>query len=465
VTTSMFNVISPVDGSIYLEREYVSKAQLDQAIEGAMRAQEDWQNRTVGERAEICTRAIEIFQKHKARHGEELAWQMGRPIRYGAGEVSGVAERSSYMIDIAEDALADIHIKDNLAGARYIKRVPVGVVLTIAPWNYPYLTAINSVVPALMAGNAVLLKHSSQTPLCSERLAECFAEAGLPEGVFQALHITHADTAAAIRSGNINYVAFTGSVPAGARIEETIAGQFIGSGLELGGKDPAYVRADANLPNAIESLVDGSFFNSGQSCCGIERIYVHRAVFDDFVAGFTDLTKQYVLGSPLEQETTLGPLVNVKAAEFVRGQTAEAIAQGAKALIDPASFPLDRAGSNYLAPQVLVDVDHSMRVMTEESFGPVIGIMAVDSDDEAIALMNDSEFGLTASVWTEDIAIATAIGARVQTGTFFANRCDYLDPALAWTGIKNSGRGCTLSSVGYEALTRPKSFHLRVLDK
>ncbi len=461
----MFNVISPVDGSIYLEREYVSKAQLDQAIEGAMRAQEDWQNRTVGERAEICTRAIEIFQKHKARHGEELAWQMGRPIRYGAGEVSGVTERSSYMIDIAEDALADIHIKDNLAGARYIKRVPVGVVLTIAPWNYPYLTAINSVVPALMAGNAVLLKHSSQTPLCSERLAESFSEAGLPEGVFQALHITHADTAAAIRSGNINYVAFTGSVPAGARIEETIAGQFIGSGLELGGKDPAYVRADANLPNAIESLVDGSFFNSGQSCCGIERIYVHRAVFDDFVAGFTDLTKQYVLGSPLEQETTLGPLVNVKAAEFVRGQTAEAIAQGAKALIDPASFPLDRAGSNYLAPQVLVDVDHSMRVMTEESFGPVIGIMAVDSDDEAIALMNDSEFGLTASVWTEDIAIATAIGARVQTGTFFANRCDYLDPALAWTGIKNSGRGCTLSSVGYEALTRPKSFHLRVLDK
>ncbi len=465
MTANIFQVISPVDGSIYLERQYASARQVAQALESAKTAQQAWQKISIAERAEICSRAIDIFQQQKARHAGELARQMGRPVRYGAGEVSGVVERASYMIDIAPDALADIHIKDNLAGERYIKRLPVGVVLTIAPWNYPYLTAINSVVPALMTGNAVILKHSSQTPLCSERLAESFREAGLPEGVFQALHITHEDTATAIRSGKINHVAFTGSVPAGARIEESIAGQFIGSGLELGGKDPAYVRTDANLPNAIESLVDGAFFNSGQSCCGIERIYVHRSVYKDFIEAFVDMTRQYILGNPLEQDTTLGPLVNIKAAEFVRGQIAEAVAQGAKALIDPSLFAMDQPGSNYLAPQVLVDVDHSMRVMTEESFGPVIGIMAVDSDDEAIDLMNDSEFGLTASVWTGDMAAATAIGARVQTGTFFANRCDYLDPALAWTGIKNSGRGCTLSKVGYEALTRPKSFHLRVLDK
>lgn len=463
MTANIFQVISPVDGSIYLERQYVSEEHLKRALENAQNAQQAWQKKSVVERAEICTRAIGIFQQQKERHGQELAWQMGRPVRYGAGEVSGVAERSDYMIDIATEALADIHIKDSLAGERFIKRVPVGIVLTIAPWNYPYLTAINSVVPALMAGNAVILKHSSQTPLCSERLAECFKEAGLPDGLFQALHITHEDTATAIRSGKINYVAFTGSVSAGARIEETIAGQFMGSGLELGGKDPAYVRADANLPNAIESLVDGSFFNSGQSCCGIERIYVHRSVFKDFVDGFVDITKQYILGNPLEQETTLGPLVNVKAAEFVRNQTAEAISQGAQALIDPSLFALDQPGSNYLAPQVLINVDHSMRVMTEESFGPVIGIMAVDSDDEAIDLMNDSEFGLTASVWTDNISVAAAIGDRVQTGTFFSNRCDYLDPALAWNGIKNSGRGCTLSSIGYEALTRPKSYHFRVL--
>jgi len=463
VTANIFQVISPVDGSIYLERQYVTGEQLNQALESAETAQQAWQRKSIAERAEICSRAIGIFQQQKARHGEELAWQMGRPVRYGAGEVAGVVERSSYMIDIAAEALADIKIKDP-ATERFIKRVPVGIVLTIAPWNYPYLTAINSVVPAIMAGNAVILKHSSQTPLCAERLEECFMEAGLPLGVFQSLHITHEDTATAIRSGKINYVAFTGSVPAGARIEETIAGQFMGSGLELGGKDPAYVRADANLTHAIESLVDGAFFNSGQSCCGIERIYVHRSVFKDFVDGFVDLTKQYIVGNPLESETTMGPLVNVKAAEFVRNQTAEAVSQGAEALIDPALFPLDVPGSNYLAPQVLINVDHSMRVMTEESFGPVIGIMAVDSDDEAIALMNDSEFGLTASVWSDNITEAAAIGEQIQCGTFFSNRCDYLDPALAWTGIKNSGRGCTLSSVGYEALTRPKSYHFRVLD-
>ncbi|MBN4055990.1 aldehyde dehydrogenase family protein [bacterium AH-315-J23] len=464
----MFQVISPVDGSIYLKRQYVSGAALGRALENAQTAQAAWQQTPVKDRAKICTRAIRIFQKYETRHALELAWQMGRPVRYGAGEASGVAERAGHMIDLATGALADIQIKDNLAGnqtsKRFIKRVPVGTVLTIAPWNYPYLTAINSVVPAIMAGNAVILKHSSQTPLCGERLAECFSEAGLPAGLFQALHITHKDTATAIKSGKINYVAFTGSVPAGRRIEETIAGQFIGSGLELGGKDPAYVRADAHLPHAIESLVDGAFFNSGQSCCGIERIYVHKSAFKDFVDGFVDLTKQYILGNPLEQETTLGPLVNVKAAEFVRGQAAEAINQGAQPLIDPSLFSMDQKGSNYLAPQVLINVDHSMRVMSEESFGPIIGIMAVDNDDEAIDLMNDSKFGLTASVWTNNFTEAAAIGDRVQTGTFFANRCDYLDPALAWTGIKNSGRGCTLSSVGYEALTRPKSHHFRALD-
>jgi len=462
MAANKFQVISPVDGSIYLERQYVSGTQLDQALESAKNAQLKWQTRSIEERAEICSRAIDIFAQQKTRHAQELAWQMGRPVRFGAGEVAGVVERTSYMIDIAKDALADIKI-EGAASERFIKRAPVGVVLTIAPWNYPYLTAVNSVVPAIMAGNAVILKHSSQTPLCSERLEECFVEAGLPAGVLRSLHITHENTATAIRSGKINYVAFTGSVPAGARIEETIAGQFMGSGLELGGKDPAYVREDANLQYAIESLVDGAFFNSGQSCCGIERIYVHRSVFGEFVDGFVDLTRQYILGSPIDQETTLGPLVNGKAAEFVRKQTAEAISQGAKALIDPALFPLDVPGSNYLAPQVLIDVCHSMRVMTEESFGPVIGIMAVGSDDQAIDLMNDSEFGLTASVWTDNMSVAAAIGDRVRTGTFFSNRCDYLDPALAWTGIKNSGRGCTLSRVGYEALTRPKSYHFRIL--
>jgi acyl-CoA reductase-like NAD-dependent aldehyde dehydrogenase len=335
------------------------------------------------------------------------------------------------------------------------------VVFVVAPWNYPYLTAVNSVIPALAAGNCVLLKHSAQTPLCAERFAEAFSKAGLPEGVFQYLHLGHAATLELIGTDGIDFVAFTGSVPAGHAVQQAAAKRFIGMGLELGGKDPAYVRADVNLPHAIENVVDGAFFNSGQSCCGIERVYAHEAVYSEFVEGAAALVAGYRLGNPMDADTTLGPLVRASAAEHVRAQTAEAMSQGARALIDQTRFPADEPGSAYMAPQILVDVDHRMRVMTEESFGPVVGIMKVDSDEQAIELMNDSEFGLTASIWTTDADAAIAIGHRVATGTWFMNRCDYLDPALAWTGVKDSGHGCTLSRMGYEQLTRPKSFHLR----
>ncbi|HSG66366.1 MAG TPA: aldehyde dehydrogenase family protein, partial [Gammaproteobacteria bacterium] len=304
-------------------------------------------------------------------------------------------------------------------------------------------------------------KHSAQTPLCAERFAESFAEAGLPEGVFQVLHMDHASTERVIRDPRVDFVAFTGSVAGGHEIQAAAAARFVGTGLELGGKDPAYVRADADLAHAVENLVDGSFFNSGQSCCAIERIYVHQQIYDRFLEGFVELTNKYRLGNPLAPETNLGPMVRMAAAELVRQQIDEAIAAGARALIDPAAFPANAPGTPYLAPQVLVNVDHDMRIMSEETFGPAVGIMKVRSDDEAIALMNDSRYGLTASIWTRDEQAAIAIGDRVQTGTWFMNRCDYLDPALAWVGVKDSGRGCTLSSVGYEHLTRPKSYHLR----
>jgi acyl-CoA reductase-like NAD-dependent aldehyde dehydrogenase len=334
-------------------------------------------------------------------------------------------------------------------------------VFVVAPWNYPYLTAVNAIVPALLAGNAVILKHSAQTPLVAERFAEGFAAGGLPKDVFQYLHLSHDDTEGMIESPEVDFVAFTGSVEGGHAVQRAAAERFIGTGLELGGKDPAYVRPDADLAHAVENLVDGAFFNSGQSCCGIERIYVHRDVYDRFVEGFVELTKKYVLGDPLDAAVTLGPMVRASAAELVRRQIAEAVAAGAKALVDPALFAADKPGTPYLAPQVLVDVDHAMRVMTEESFGPVIGIMKVASDDEAIRLMNDSRYGLTAAIWTADEQAAIAIGDQVETGTWFMNRCDYLDPALAWTGVKDSGRGCTLSRLGFQYLTRPKSFHLR----
>ena len=298
-------------------------------------------------------------------------------------------------------------------------------------------------------------------PLCAERLHEAFVEAGLPDGVFQYLHLSHADTEAVIRAPEVNFVAFTGSVPGGEMVERVASGRFIGVGLELGGKDPAYVRHDANLQHAIETVTDGALFNSGQSCCGIERVYVDRSIYRDFVDGAVELCKGYTLGRSDEVATNLGPVVKTSAAEFVRGQITDAIASGAKALIDPAHFPANEIGTPYLAPQVLIDTDHSMRAMTEETFGPLMAVMPVDGDEQAIELMNNSEFGLTAAIFTQDEQAAIEIGNRVDTGTWFMNRCDYLDPALAWTGVKNSGRGCTLSSIGFEHLTRPKSYHLK----
>jgi acyl-CoA reductase-like NAD-dependent aldehyde dehydrogenase len=339
------------------------------------------------------------------------------------------------------------------------------VVLTIAPWNYPYLTAVNSIVPALMAGNAVLLRHSAQTLLCGERIAEAFAAAELPEGVFQVLHLGHQQTERLVAADAVDFVAFTGSVAVGRLVQNAARERFIGVGLELGGKDPAYVRADADLAHAAENLAEGAFFNTGQSCCGIERIYVAAGVFEDFVERLAAQASRLRLGNPLESETTLGPLVRAQAADFVRDQLSEAMAAGARALVDVEGFSADERGSAYLAPQVLVDVDHRMRVMSEESFGPIVGVMPVRDDAEAISLMNDSAYGLTACVWTRDEEAALRIGAEVQTGTFFMNRCDYLDPYLAWTGVKDSGRGCTLSRLGYESLTRPKSFHLRLSER
>jgi acyl-CoA reductase-like NAD-dependent aldehyde dehydrogenase len=459
--TEKIQLISPVDGRVYAEREVADVAQVEQALAAAATAQASWQRRPLSERAAFCTAAVDAMLSMQADIVPELAWQMGRPVRYGAGELRGFAERARHMIAIAPQALAAVEPEPKAGFRRYIKREPLGTVLVVAPWNYPYLTAVNTIIPALMAGNSVILKHASQTLLVGERFAEAMRRAKLPEGLFQNLLLNHVSTGALIAGGRVQQVNFTGSVEAGKVLESAASGQFLGMGLELGGKDPAYVRADANLEYAVENLVDGSFFNSGQSCCAVERLYVDQKIFPAFVERFAELTRQYVLGNPLDEATTLGPLVTPGAAFFVRGQIAEALAQGATALIDAQAFAADVPGSAYLAPQVLVDVNHQMSVMRDESFGPVVGIMPVASDEEAIALMNDSEFGLSASIWTQDLAAAERLGNEIATGTLFMNRCDYLDPELAWTGVKNSGRGVTLSPLGYEHLTRAKSFHLR----
>jgi acyl-CoA reductase-like NAD-dependent aldehyde dehydrogenase len=460
----MQQVITPIDGSVYAEYALASDAAIQSALERAVAAQAAWKRVTLAERGAICRRMMAWMVERADEIGAELTWQMGRPVAQSPFEIRrGFQDRSRHMIDIAADALADIEASPQPGFKRFIRHEPIGVVLVLAPWNYPYLASINAVLPAIMAGNSVILKVAQQTPRVAERYAAAFEAAGLPAGVFQYLHADHDQVAAIIRDPRIAFVAFTGSVAGGHAVQQAAAGRFISANLELGGKDPAYVRPDAPLEATVADLVDGAYFNAGQSCCAIERIYVHRDIYRDFVDAFVELTRRYRLGSPLDAETTLGPMVRTAAADFVRAQIHEAQQQGARALIDPKDFPAARTGTAYVAPQVLVDVDHSMRVMTEETFGPVAGLMAVKDDDEAIGLMNDSRYGLTASIWTADADVAMRIGERVETGTWFMNRCDYLDPALAWTGIKDSGRGCSLSRLGYEAVTRPKSFHLRLL--
>lgn len=456
-----FKIISPGSGEVFAERAYHSNEDIRRAIETGKAAQKNWKQTTIAERAAICGKAVDYFIDHANAWGEEITRMMGRPIRYTPNEIkSGFAERAHYMIDIAKEALADQAASKKQGFQRFIRQEPLGTVLVLAPWNYPYLTSVNAIIPALMAGNNVILKMAEQTALCAERYAEVFEAAGLPSGVFQYLHIDHDQVAQVIQSPSIDYVAFTGSVEGGQAIQRAISDRFISTGLELGGKDAAYVCADANLPDAIENLVDGAFFNSGQSCCGIERIYVHESVYDDFVSEFTALTKTYQIGDPLDAETTLGPMVRISNAERVQHQIEAAISAGATPLVGLDDFA--KLSTPYLAPQVLINVDHDMGIMREESFGPVVGIISVKDDSEAITLMNDSRYGLTASIWTTNVDKAMRLGDQVETGTWFMNRCDYLDPELAWTGVKDSGKGCTLSPLGYSAFTRPKSFHLKL---
>ena len=460
--SEFFSVVSPIDGQELCRREYAKSSDIEQAVKAAKQAQAAWFASGLAERKAKIGAAIDWLVAHKDEVAAAITHSMGRPISQSPGEVKGLEERARYMLSIADTALADIVPEEKAGFKRFLRREPVGVVLVMAPWNYPFLTAVNAIVPALAAGNVVLLKHSSQTPQVAELFQAAFDAAGLPVGVFQSLYLNHADTDALLQSDAVDFVAFTGSVNGGHQVQAAISKRFIGAGLELGGKDPAYVRADADVASAAENLVDGAFFNSGQSCCGIERIYVHASVYEAFVQAFVEVTQQYRLGDPTDANTNLGPMVRRSAADFVRAQIAEAVAQGAKSLVDEAVFPASQVGTAYLSPHVLVNVNHNMRVMREESFGPVVGIMAVQDDEEAIRLMNDSDFGLTASIWTQDALVAEALAGQIATGTVFMNRCDYLDPALAWTGVKDTGHGISLSELGYAQLTRVKSYHLRV---
>ena len=452
--------ISPINGSVYAERNYHSLKEAQDFIMEARNAQRSWVTKSIQERVELVNSAVYELGRMNTQIVPELAWQMGRPIRY-SWEFSGVKERADHMAKIASEGLAPIEVESSTRYKRIVKRVPQGVILVIAPWNYPYMTAINTIAPALIAGNTVILKHSSQTPLVGERLEQAFSAAGIPKDVFLNLFLDHQTTCDLIASNAFDFINFTGSVSAGKSIENSASGTFTGLGLELGGKDAAYVMENANIDLAVETLMDASMYNSGQCCCGIERIYLDKSIYNEFIEKAVDNVAMHKLGDPLDPATTIGPLAQVRLANQVRKQIDDAVNSGAKTLIDPKLFP--KNDGSYLMPQILVNLDHSMEIMREESFGPVVGIMAVNSENEAINLINDSKYGLTASLWTYDVNKAEKIADQIETGTVFLNRADYLDPALCWTGCKNTGRGGTLSIIGYHNLTRPKSYHLKIL--
>ena len=456
----LLRAISPIDGRVVAERPLASADALERALAGARTALSEWSRVPVDTRAALLTRAVDAFAGRRAETAAEITWQMGRPLHQSPSEIDGFEERARHMIALATVALADLDVGPKPGFRRFIRREPLGVVLVVAPWNYPYLTAVNSIVPALMAGNVVLLKHSAQTPLCAERLSQAFAAAGLPDGVFQQLHMGHDLVASAVGDRRVDFVAFTGSVEGGRAVYQSAAKSLLDAGLELGGKDPAYVASDADLKFAVENIVDGACYNAGQSCCAIERVYVHCDLYDRFLEAAAEKLGDYRLGDPLDDSTTMGPLASGNALDVLDAQVADATKRGARLLLGGHRI-FDSPG-NFFQPTLLADCPQDSLVMQEESFGPLLPVAMVDDDHEAIERMNDSPLGLTASIWTRDLDRAERFGREIEAGTIFQNRADYIDPSLPWTGWKQSGLGSTLSPYGFHHLTRRKAIHFRI---
>ena len=454
-----FTVRNPATGAVVVSRPFASEAEIARVLDRAQAARRSWAGRPLAERIVAVRAFVDAFVADKQAAADEITLQIGRPTKWAPGEVGGFEQRARHMLSIAEASLADVIPAPIRGFDRRIVRRPHGVVLVLSPWNYPLLTAVNAVVPALVAGNVVILKHSDQTPLCAERFSTAAAAAGLPAGVMQHVHASHPAVATMVADARVDHVCFTGSVGGGRAVQAAATDRFIGMGLELGGKDAAYVRPDADLDFAAPNLIEGALFNSGQSCCGLERLYIHADVYDRVLDGLAAALGDWKLGSPSDPNTWMGPVVRPRNAAGIRAQVDAALAAGARDLVTPATA--DDPDSAWVQPRILLDCTHEMEVMREETFGPVLGVMRVSSDDEAIAAINDSPYGLTASIWTADHAVTEQLAAALDVGTVFQNRCDYLDPALAWVGVKASGRGVTLSTLGYHALTRPQSFHFR----
>jgi len=456
--TSSWNLINPATEQLFRAIEPTSESEIESILSRMRVAQQQWRDVPVEQRMDICCQFINAFRAMKEAIALDITRQMGKPIVQARREVDAMLDRAQTMVRLAPGVLQDELLPPREGFRRFLRHEPLGIVLDIPAWNYPLLIAVNVIVPALLAGDSVLIKHARLTPLCGDAFVEAFHKTSLPPDLVASIHVRHSTIRKLIETRAVDFISFTGSVEGGREVYQAASTQLLDMGLELGGKDPAFVREDANFAFTVENLVDGAFYNTGQSCCAIERIYVMRSLFSRFVDAYVSEVEKYKVGNPEDETTTVGPLAVRSAVEFMEFQVGQAVDLGAKVLTGGRRLP---GPGYYFQPTVLVDVDHSMSVMMKESFGPVIGIMRVDTEDEAVRLMNDSPYGLTASIWTEDIARGEMLAHRTNAGTVYVNRCDYLDPELAWVGIKDSGHGCTLSHLGFLYLTRPKSFHLR----
>ncbi|KAI0380394.1 aldehyde dehydrogenase [Hypomontagnella monticulosa] len=467
MSIEVLTTISPTTNEPILTRNGVTADELEEIPKVAAEKFQSWRQTSLTDRQIIIKKALSLLEKKKDELAEELTVQMGRPIAYTGVEITTAIKRADYLVKISDETLKDTDGEPEKGFKRFIRKVPVGPVLIIFAWNYPYLILVNSLIPALLAGNTVILKPSPQTPTIVEQIAKAFDEAGLPTGVLQYFHSgSTLMMQSVVRNPKISLICFTGSVAGGLSVQKIAADRIVNVGLELGGKDPAYVRGDVDLDWAAAEVVDGSIFNSGQSCCAIERVYVDEKVYDPFIEAVQKVLKDYKVGDPLEKETQIGPVISKRSKETIESHIQDALNKGAKDLTpeNPTFSNLPLKG-NFVKPTLLVDVNHDMLVMKEETFGPVISVMKVKSDEEAVSLMNDSDLGLTASIWTKDTDKGYELAEQVEAGTVFVNRADYPSPDLAWTGWKNSGKGVTLSRFGFDQFVKLKSYHLKDYPK
>jgi acyl-CoA reductase-like NAD-dependent aldehyde dehydrogenase len=454
-------VDDPYTGDNAASVEMADPAAIDRCLDQAQAAARAFRRTTVDERIALSERALAAFEARADDIAKDITKQMGKPLGQARGEVKGMAGRWRHMQEIAKDALADVVLPPKDGFERRIVKEPLGVVLDLPAWNYPLLTAVNAIVPAVLAGNAVVVKHSPRTPLCGEHFARAFAEAGAPAGLVQAIFVDYETTERIVGDARVDHVLFTGSVLGGHRIQAAAKDRFLHVGLELGGNDPAYVAADCDLRNTVENVVDGAIYNAGQSCCAVERVYVHRSVYEDFLAAAEPLVRAYVLGDPTDDKTSLGPIAQPWHIKELEAFVADAVKKGGKVVVGGKATTVNGKG-RFFEATLIRDVPQSAELMQRESFGPILAVSPVDTDDEALRRMNDSRLGLTASVWTRDRDLAARMAKDLEYGTVYMNRCDALDPALPWVGVKDSGRGCTLSALGFDALTRPKAIHFRL---